>query len=99
MAQLMQYYTVKSFISKRYSKEKEAVMKTMHMLITMMAGSASAAYAATGVEGEGMGILTYAFLGFFALIIVSQLVPAAILFVGMVKGLFAGREKSSVKAD
>jgi hypothetical protein len=81
------------------SIEKEAVMKTMRMLITMMAGSTSAAYAATAVEGDGMGILTYAFIGFFALIIVSQLVPATILFIGMVKGLFSASQKDSVKAD
>jgi len=74
-------------------------MKTMRMLITMMAGSVSAAYAANGVQGGDVGILTYAFIGFFALIIVSQLVPAAILFVGMVKGLFSASEKSSVKTD
>ena len=65
----------------------------------MMACIASGAYAVVGVQAEGVGILTYAFLGFFALIIVSQLVPAAILFIGMVKGLFSSREKSSVKAD
>jgi hypothetical protein len=74
-------------------------MKTMRMLITMMAGSTSAAYAATGVQGDGAGILTYAFIGFFALIIVSQLVPATILFIGMVKGLFSAREKDAVKTD
>ena len=74
-------------------------MKTMRMLITMMAGSTSAAYAATSVQGEGMGILAYAFIGFFALIIVSQLVPATILFIGMVRGLFSAREKKSVQAD
>ena len=33
-------------------------MKTMRMLITMMAGSASAAYAATGVQAGDVGILT-----------------------------------------
>ena len=71
-------------------------MKTMKLLISMVAGSSSAAYAATGTHGEGAGILTYFFLGFFALIIVSQLVPAMILFVGMVKGVFARPEKSSV---
>jgi len=95
----MHYLYTKRFMSKQQCKEKEAVMKTMRMLITMMAGSVSAAFAATGVQGEGVGILTYAFIGFFALIIVSQLVPAAILFIGMVKGLFSSREKSSVKAD
>ena len=74
-------------------------MKTMRMLITMMAGSVSAAFAANGAEGEGMGVLAYLFIGFFALIIVSQLIPAMILFVGMVKGLFTRREKTSVKTD
>lgn len=74
-------------------------MKTMRILITMMAGSAAAAYAANGVQDDGMGILAYAFIGFFALIIVSQLVPATILFIGMVRGLFSAREKKSVQAD
>ncbi|MGW8311738.1 MAG: hypothetical protein ACWGOL_00745 [Desulfuromonadales bacterium] len=74
-------------------------MKTLQVLISMVAGSASAAYAATGMHGEGAGILTYFFIGFFALIIVSQLVPAMILFFGMVKGLLTRPEKSSVKVD
>lgn len=76
-------------------------MKTMRLLITMMAGSTAAAYAASGVQVQGndVGILTYAFIGFFALIIISQLVPATILFIGMVKGLFSAREKNSVQAD
>ena len=74
-------------------------MKTMQMLISMVAGSASAVYAATGTHGEGAGVLTYFFLGFFALIIVTQLVPAMILFFGMIKGLFSNSEKTSVKID
>ena len=78
---------------------KEDVMKTMKMLISMVVGSASAVYAATGVQGEGAGILAYFFVGFFALIIVTQLVPAMILFFGMVKGLFTKAEKTSVKVD
>lgn len=74
-------------------------MKTIKMLITMMAGSASVAFAAAGSQGEDMGILAYMFLGFFALVIVTQLVPAAILFFGMVKGLFSRSEKTSANAD
>ena len=74
-------------------------MKTMKMLISMVAGSASVAYATTGMQGEGAGILAYFFVGFFALIIVTQLVPAMILFFGMVKGLFSSAEKTSVKVD
>lgn len=55
----------------------------------MLISSASVAYAAPAVEGEGVGLLGYLFLGFFTLIIVSQLVPACILFYGMVKGVLS----------
>ena len=72
-------------------------MKSMKLLAPMIISSTSAAYAATNAQSEGAGILTYFFIGFFALIIVSQLVPAMILFVGMVKGLFASSEKASTK--
>jgi hypothetical protein len=65
----------------------------------MVVGSASVAYAANAQSGEGAGILTYFFIGFFALIVVSQLVPAMILFVGMVKGLFTRQGKTSVHND
>ena len=41
-----------------------------------------------------MTLLTTLFLGFCAVIVVFQLVPATILFVGMVRGLF-----SKTKAD
>ena len=78
---------------------KEAVMKTMQMLISMVAGSASAAYAAVGSHNEGAGILTYFFIGFFALISISQLVPAMILFLSLVKGIVFRPEKSSAKVD
>jgi hypothetical protein len=74
-------------------------MKTMQMLISMVAGSASAAYAAVGSHNEGAGVLTYFFIGFFALIIISQLVPAMILFFSMVKGIFFSPEKTSAKVE
>lgn len=86
-------------LASRKAIGKEDAMKTMKVLISMTAGSASAAYAAVGTQGEGTGILAYFFIGFFALIIVTQLVPAMILFFGMVKGLFSGSEKNSVKVD
>ena len=71
-------------------------MKVMKMLAAIMAGSASAAFAASGAQGQETGLLVYLFIGFFALIVVSQLVPAVILFVGMVKGVFARPEKIPV---
>jgi hypothetical protein len=65
---------------------------TMRGLGWMMVFGASVTYAAPGSEGEGVSYLGYLFLGFFALIIVSQLVPACLLFYGMVKGVFSAQE-------
>ena len=64
---------------------------TMRGLGWMMVYGASAAYAAPGSEGDGISWLGYLFLGFFALIIISQVVPAAILCFGMIKGVFSSR--------
>ncbi len=70
--------------------------KTMKGLGWMLLWGVSAAYAAPGGEGEGVGLLGYLFAGFFAVIIVSQLVPAVILFIGMLKGVFASSDKADV---
>ncbi|MCW8860617.1 MAG: hypothetical protein OQK97_13055 [Deltaproteobacteria bacterium] len=56
-----------------------------------------AAFAATAPAEQGGSLLLTLFLGFFALIVVFQLVPACILFVGMLKGLFAREQKSEEK--
>ena len=42
-----------------------------------------------------MSILTTMFLGLCALIVVFQLVPAAILFIGMMKAMFKNPTQSS----
>ena len=68
---------------------------TMRALGWMAVSGASVAYAAPVAEGAGISYLGYLFLGFFALIIVSQLVPAGLLFYGMVKGIFAGRHEKA----
>ena len=49
--------------------------------------SATSAYAASGAQADEPGILAWAFLGFCAVIFVGQMVPAAMLLVGMIKGL------------
>ena len=55
--------------------------------LIMLSCFSSAAYAAETGSGGGSFLLTL-FVGFFALIIVFQLVPAVILFFGLLKGLF-----------
>lgn len=68
-------------------------MKTTVRAIIAAIIAATPAYAAT--EGEaGLGLLTMAFIGFAALIVAFQLVPALTLFFGMVKGLFAAAPKT-----
>ena len=65
-------------------------------LIALIAFSSSA-YAAGSGAGEGSLLLSL-FIGFFALIVVFQLVPAVILFVGIVKGL-VGKDSKNVETS
>jgi len=62
----------------------------MKALTTIMGILAPAtAFAASAAAEEGSGIFVWIFLGFFALIVVGQLVPAIMLLTGLVKGITA----------
>lgn len=64
----------------------------MRALTTIMGIIAPAtAFAASGT-GDDSGIFVWIFLGFFAMIVVGQLVPAIMLITGLVKGLFSKAE-------
>ncbi len=72
-------------------------MKTMTKLIgtaAILIGSATSALAAAGIREDNSGIVVWVFLGFCALIVVAQLLPAIMLMFGMVKGLAANPEKA-----
>lgn len=58
-------------------------------------GIASIALAAPGGKEEGSGVLITLFLAFGALVLVFQLIPGAVLFASMLKGLF-GKFKETV---
>jgi len=60
---------------------------------------ASTAFAADSTADGSSSLLLTLFLGFFALIVVFQLVPAVLLFSGMVKGLFSGQGKEKESLD
>ena len=69
----------------------------MKALATIMGIIAPAtAFAASGASDEGSGIFVWIFLGFFAMIVVGQLVPAIMLMTGLVKGVIA---KTEVKTE
>lgn len=65
-------------------------MKTLATLIATMAPAT--AFAAANATAENEGIFVWIFLGFFAIIVVGQLIPAVMLIVGMVKGITAKTE-------
>lgn len=63
-------------------------MKTLATLIGTVAGFApAAAMAATTGNVDNSGIFVWIFLGFCALIVVAQVVPALLLMFGLVKGV------------
>ena len=70
---------------------KNTLRNTLIALITF----SSSAYAAGSNSAGGSGLLLSLFIGFFALIIVCQLVPATIMLIGVLKGLF-GRDSKEV---
>ena len=75
-------------------------MKTIHTAITVLWATVMPAWAASASTEEGSGLLVILFLAFGGLIIVMQLVPGLLLFVGMLKGLFsATREKTTIAAS
>ena len=61
-------------------------------LIALATFSTSAYAAESAGAGEGSLLLSL-FIGFFALIIVFQLVPATIMLIGMLRGLFSSDQK------
>lgn len=71
---------------------KNTLRNTSIALVTF----SSSAFAA-GDSGAGEGsLLLSLFIGFFALIVVFQLVPATIMLIGMLRGLL-GRDQKKVE--
>lgn len=68
-------------------------MKTLATLIATIAPAA--VYAAAQAPADGDGIFIWIFLGFFALIVVGQLIPAVMLIIGLVKGITTRSEEKT----
>jgi len=65
---------------------QEDVIRTTIITIIATLATTTTAFAANGAAEEP-GILVWGFMGFCAVILVGQLVPAAMLVIGAVKGL------------
>ena len=62
-------------------------MRTAINTLIATIATTTTAFAATGANADEPGILAWGFMGFCAVILVGQLVPAAMLVIGAVKGL------------
>ena len=60
-------------------------MKTLAGLIGTIAPAT--VFAAENIPAGNDGIFVWIFLGFFAMIVVGQLIPAVMLIIGLVKGI------------
>ena len=56
------------------------------------------AFAASGAREDSSGIFVWVFLGFCALIVVAQVIPAVLLMTGMVKGVVSVVRNETVAA-
>ncbi len=72
-------------------------MKTLAALIGTIAPAT--AFATESAAAGNDGIFIWIFLGFFAMVVVGQLIPAVMLIIGMVKGTRtkAGAEAKTVE--
>lgn len=73
------------------------IARYLVIALICLSSSVSVVAAATESSNQGGSLLLTLFIGFFALIVVFQLVPACILFVGMMKGLFSRDQKNEEK--
>jgi len=70
-------------------------LRHLPSMVAILAATAGPALAATESSTRHMGIGTWLFIGFCALIFVAQLTPALLLLFGMVKGVVGCKEKTS----
>jgi len=74
-------------------------MKKLVMQGLLMFGVAGSALAAGAAEsGGGNGIMIALFLGFFAVIVVFQLIPSLLVFFSVIKEIFAQRQAKATQA-
>ena len=72
-------------------------MKNAFRIITVIAIlHANSVFAASGAEGGGIGLIGWIFIGFGALIITFQFVPAVMMFGSMLAAIF-GKAKNPKK--
>ncbi|HEX9138114.1 MAG TPA: hypothetical protein VF905_14415 [Nitrospirota bacterium] len=73
-------------------------MKTALRIIMAILGGTVSAFAYGGAMVEDGSLLTFIFLGFATCIFIFQLIPAALLFGAMIRGLFPASQEKAIAA-
>ena len=66
--------------------------------MTLSLATSTGAYAATTQKVYSSGILVLVFIGFVALVVVVQMIPAILTVVGMLKSLASTRKSAAAEA-
>ena len=66
--------------------------------MTMTLATSTGAFAADTHKVYASGILVLVFIGFVALVVVVQMIPAIITLCGMIKGVVSDRKSATAKA-
>ncbi|KIH75451.1 hypothetical protein SAMN05660860_03437 [Geoalkalibacter ferrihydriticus] len=74
------------------------VKSLLGALIVVLAG-AGPALAAAGARQDNSGLVVWVFLGFCALIVVAQLLPALLMMLGVVKAVARDKEFTPQKVQ
>ena len=77
-------------------------MEKARIILTTLALSLVAvtpAFAASSTRVYSSGVLVLVFLGFCALVVVAQLIPAITTMVGMLKGYVENRNRETAEAN
>ena len=61
---------------------------TFRMVALMTVLYTNSAFAANGAEGAGFSLIGWIFIGFLAVIVAFQFVPALVMFGSMMAGIF-----------
>ena len=75
---------------------KVEAMKFQAEILTAIMLTATPALASSDMETTGTSVLVLLFLGFGALIVACQLVPSAMLFCAMLRGLFGNASHNTI---
>jgi hypothetical protein len=79
----------------------EVDMRGRNVLITMpvmLLTTIDSAFAATTARVYNSGILVLVFIGFVALVVVVQMIPAILTLMGMLRGLARGKRSQAAEA-